>query len=97
MYYGYCPFEICQDEHIFRFRAAWIACFGGCGSCIGCFGCGGCIVAVAIELIVVVVSGVALFIYIKGVSSSDCRLRSILQLLSIKMICFEQSVCVRFL
>ena len=53
--------------------------------------------AVAIELIVVVVSGVALFIYIKGVSSSDCRLRSILQLLSIKMICFEQSVCVRFL
>ena len=53
----------------FRFRAAWIG-FGRCGSCIGCFGCGGCIVAVAIELVVVVVSGVALFIYFKGVSSS---------------------------
>ena len=37
-------------------------------SFIGCFGCGGCIVAVAIELAVVVVSGVALFIYFKGVS-----------------------------
>ena len=85
-----------MPRRTFRFRAAWIG-IGGCGSCIGCFGCGGCIVAVAIELIVVVVSAVALFIYIKGVNSSDCRLRSILQLLSIKMICFEQSVCVRFL
>ena len=58
-----------MPRRTFRFRAAWIG-FGGCGSCIGCFGFGGCILAVAIELVAVVVSGVALFIYFKGVSSS---------------------------
>ena len=70
MCYGYCPFEICQDEH-----------FGS-----GLLGLVLVVVlvvllvvlvvvvvswlCVAIELVVVVVSGVALFIYFKGVSSS---------------------------
>ena len=80
----------------FRFRAAWIG-FGGCGSCIGCFGCGICIVAVAIELVVVVVSVRLRSLFTSKGFLQVCCLRSILQLLSIKMICIEQSVCVRFL
>ena len=54
------------------------------------------IVAVAIELVAVVVSGVALFIYFKGVSSSVLSKIDILTSFY-KMICIEQSVCVRLL
>ena len=63
------------------------------------FGSGllGLVLVVVVVVLVVLVLVVVSWLYFKGVSSSDCRLRSILQLLSIKMICFEQSVCVRFL
>ena len=49
----------------FRFRAAWIG-FGGCGLFLLVV-----LVVVVVSIVaVVVVSGVALFIYVKGVSSS---------------------------
>ena len=81
----------------FRFRAAWIG-FGGCGLVVlvVLVVVVVSIVAVAIELFVVVVSRVALFIYFKGVSS--CLLCEIdISTSFYKMICIEQSVCVRFL
>ena len=81
----------------FRFRAAWIG-FGGCGLVVlvVLVVVVVSIVAVAIELVVVVVSGVVLFIYFKGVSS---RVLSEIDISTsfYKMICIEQSVCVRFL
>ena len=60
-----------MPRRTFRFRAAWIG-FGGCGLVllVVLVVVVVSIVAVAIELAVVVVSGVALFIYFIGVSSS---------------------------
>ena len=61
-----------MPRRTFRPRAAWIG-FGGCGLVllVVLVVVVVSIVAVAIELAVVVVSGVALFIYFKGVSSRD--------------------------
>ena len=83
-----------MPRRTFRSRATWIG-FGGCGLVVLVVVVVS-IVAVAIELFVVVVSGVALFIYFKGVSSS---LLSEIDISTsfYKMMCIEQSVCVRFL
>ena len=69
MYYGYCPFEICQDEH-FGSGLLGLVLVVAVVVLVVLVVHGGCIVARAIDLVVVVVSGVALFIYFKGVSSS---------------------------
>ena len=86
-----------MSTQTFRFRAAWIG-FGRWGLVVlvVLVVVVVSIVALAIELFVVVVSGVALFIYFKGVSSS---LLSEIDILTCfyKMICIEQSVFVRFL
>ena len=60
-----------MPRRTFRSRAAWIG-FGGCGLVllVVLVVVVLSIVALAIELAVVAVSGVALFIYFKGVSSS---------------------------
>ena len=71
MYYGYCPFEICQDEH-FGSGLLGLVLVVAVVVLVVLVVHGGCIVAAAIDLAVVVVSGVALFIYFKGVSSSVC-------------------------
>ena len=86
-----------MPRRTFRFRAAWIG-FGGWGLAVlvDLVVVVVSIVALAIELVAVVVSGVALFIYFKGVSSS---LLSEIDISTsfYKMICIKQSVCVRFL
>lgn len=92
-YYGYCPFEIRQDEH-----------FGS-----GLLGLHVLVVVVfvLVVLVVVVVSWLWRLNWLcrelRSILFTSlgflqvCYLRLTLQRLSIKMICIEQSVCVRFL